>query len=246
MTMVCARRLVHLIALGMLILAALACNLIKAPSVPVTVAETPTTVPGGMPQVTILWPPTGSEFVVRREVTVHVTASDSVGITRLELRAPGIMLASVASPERAGQTTMEAILSWTPTRSGAQDLEVLAYRRGVGSEPVPLQIVIRSRAAEVIFTPVPFGVAPSGASVPPPGAICQVRVNITNLRYRSGPDTNAAILGLLELGETLAITGRNSSGTWYRADRGGQTVWLSANPGYITELSSCAAAPIVS
>ncbi len=245
MTLVNPRRVAEGTAIALLILAALACNLINAPAAPALPAATPTAVPGGMPEVTILWPPGGSEFVVRREVTVHVAASDSVGITRLELRAPGIVLASVSSPERAGQTAMEAILSWTPTRSGIQDLEVLAYRRGVGSQPVPLQVVIRSRAAEVVFTPVPFGVA-AEEIVTAPGAICQVRVNIDNLRFRSGPGTGSEILGLLGLGETLAVTGRDSSGSWFRASRGGQVVWLSANPGYITELNSCAAAPVVS
>jgi hypothetical protein len=175
---------------------------------------------------------------------VRVSASDPVGITRLELRAPGIMLSSVPSPERSGQLNMDAILSWRPTRSGTHELEVVAYRRGIASAPVPLTITVRARAAEVMATPVPFGAAPP-ASAPQPGTACQVRVNIDNLRYRSGPDTTYDILGLLDLGETLNITGRNSSGTWYRASRGGQTIWFSANASYTTALSDCTGAPVV-
>jgi len=72
-----------------------------------------------------------------------------------------------------------------------------------------------------------------------------VRVNIGNLRYRSGPGTGYDILGLLDLGEILAVTGQNAARTWYRIDREGQIVWVSADPGYSTALTSCAAAPIV-
>ncbi len=237
------RKNISWIAAGLLALAALGCNLLNAP--PTSRLEpTATAVPSDLPEVTVLWPPSGSEFVVRQEVTVRVSASDPVGITRLELRAPGIMLSSVPSPERNGQPSMEAILSWTPTRSGVQELEVVAYRRGIASEPVPLTITVRARAAEVMATPAPFG-AEAPVSAPQPGTACQVRVNIDNLRYRSGPGTTYAILGLLELGETLDITGRNSSATWYRASRGGQTVWFSASSSYITALSDCASAPVV-
>lgn len=237
-----ARGSLSWIAAGLFVLMALGCNLLNPP--PAAPPATPTAVPSGMPEATILWPPSGSEFVVRQEVAVRVSASDPVGITRLELRAPGIMLSSVPSPERSGQPSMEAILSWTPTRSGTQNLEVVAYRGGIASEPIPLAITVRSRAAEVLVTPVPFGAAVP-ASAPQPGTACQIRVNIDNLRYRSGPDTTYAILGLLELGETLNITGRNGSGTWYRASRNGQTVWVSASTSYITTLSDCAGAPVV-
>lgn len=233
----------HRVVAGLLALAALGCNLLNAPP-PAGPAPSPTPAPSGLPEVTVLWPPSGSEFVIRQEVTVRVSASDLVGITRLELRAPGIMLSSVSSPERSGQPSMDAILSWTPTRSGALALEVVAYRGGIASPPVPLAITVRARAAEIVATPVPFGVS-IAASAPQPGAVCQVRVNIDNLRYRSGPGTTYAILGLLELGEVLDITGRDSSATWYRASRGGQTVWFSAGASYITALSDCAAAPVV-
>ena len=233
-----------LLVLCALLLTGLGCNLLN-PAAPTAGPVTPTAMPSGIPQVTVLWPPTGSEFVARQEITVHVSATDVIGITRLELRAPNMMLSSVASPERSGQSNMEAILSWTPTRSGIQDLEVIAYRGGIASAPVPLSIVVRTRAAEIRATPVPFGMSGATAADLQPGTVCQVRVNIDNLRFRTGPGTSYEILGLLDLGETLAITGRNSSSTWYRASRNGQTIWLSASTSYITTLNSCADAPVV-
>lgn len=230
------------IASLLLVLATLGCNLLN-PASPTGTPPPATPVPAGLPELSVLWPPNGSEFAVRQEVTVRVSASDRVGITRLELRAPNMMLSSVPSPERNGQPTMDAILSWTPTRSGAQDLEVVAYRGGIASEPVALNIVIRARAAEIRATPIPYGVTQSDLGILP-GTECQARVNIDNLRYRAGPGTEYAILGILDLGETLSITAQNTSGTWYRALRNNQTIWVSANTAYITELSSCANAPV--
>lgn len=229
---------------GLLVLGALACNLLNPATAPDSTLVTPTPILTELPEVSVLWPPNGSEFVSREEVTVRVSASDRVGITRLELRTQTMMLSSVPSPERNGQQAMDAILSWTPTRSGPQDLEIVAYRGRIASEPVPLQIVIRSRAAEVRATPIPFGVTQPDLGILP-DAVCQVRVNINNLRYRTGPGTDYAILGLLDVGETLGVTAQNASGTWYRATRNGQTIWVSANAAYITELSSCDNAPVV-
>ncbi|GAB4569732.1 MAG: hypothetical protein Kow0077_02730 [Anaerolineae bacterium] len=224
--------------------AGLGCNLLNATSDQVVTSAPPTPVPAALPEVTILWPPTGSEFVVRDEITVHVHASDAAGITRLELRSPEMMLSSVSSPERSGQSVMDAILPWRPSRSGVQDLEVVAYRGRVSSTPVPLRLIIRSRAAEIVATPLPFGILQTPVEEPD-GTACQVRVNINNLRFRTGPGTTYTILGLLDVGETLSVTGTNASRTWYRAVRNNQVVWLSANPGYITELSDCSDAPIV-
>ncbi len=232
------------IALALLILlSSLACNLVGGGPA-ATPARAPTVVPEGRPQVVVLWPPSGSEFVVRSEVTVRVNATDSVGITRLELRSATAMLSSVPSPERNGQQVMDAILSWTPTRAGQHDLEVVAYRRNVASEPVPLTLIIRQRRADVLATPVPFGAEPAAAPAEP-GTACQVRVNIGNLRYRSGPGTTYPVLGLLDLGEVLAVTGQNAARTWYRINRGGQVAWVSADPAYSTALTACTAAPIV-
>lgn len=237
-----ARRPAIVLAL-LALLAGLACNLVSGGPT-VTPPSRPTAIPAGPPQVSVLWPPSGSEFVVRSEVAVRVSATDSVGITRIELRSATTMLSSVPSPERNGQPAMDAILSWTPTRAGQHDLQVVAYRRSVPSEPIPLTLIIRRRSADVLATPVPFGVEPA-ATPAGPGIACQVRVNIGNLRYRSGPGTGYDILGLLDLGEILAVTGQNAARTWYRIDREGQIVWVSADPGYSTALTSCAAAPIV-
>jgi uncharacterized protein YgiM (DUF1202 family) len=195
-----------------------------------------------VPTVSVLWPPSGSEFVIQHEVTVHVSAADEVGVTRIELRSASAVLSSVPSPERNGQTAFQAILSWTPTRSGTQNLEVVAYRHRDASQPVPLTLYIRQRESDMIATPVPFGVS-TQAGLPQPDAACQVRVDIDNLRYRSGPGTDYAILGLLDLGETLYVTGKNNSGTWWQISRNGETAWVSSDGSYSTELTSCATVP---
>ncbi len=222
----------------------LACNLTNSVTPAPASPTAPAAAAGGAPVISVLWPPSGSEFAVRQEVAVHVSASDTVGITRIELRSANAMLSSVPSPEQNGQREFQAILSWRPTRSGIQELEVVAYRHRTPSQPVPLTLLIRQRASDILATPIPFGMEAAAAPAQP-GTFCQVRVDIGNLRYREGPGTNYTILGLLNLGETLYITGQNASGTWWQANRGGQTVWVSSDRNYSTELTSCAAAPIV-
>ncbi len=242
-----------LLPVMLIFLAGAACNLLTERGGTVA-APTPTS--GGSaiatrviasssePVVAVLWPPGGSEFAVRQEVTVHVRATDSQGITRIELRSPDAMLSSVPSPERNGQPTMEAILSWRPSRAGTQDLEVVAYRGRVASSPVPLTLQIRQRSAEIMATPVPYGLASAGI-VQQPGAACQVRVNIDNLRLRSGPGTGYQVLGFLNLGEVLQVTGQDGARAWYQVSRNGQTAWMSASPDYSTQLTNCSGAPIV-
>jgi hypothetical protein len=233
-----------ILALAALVLASLACNLVNNPDPTAIPAPTQPPAVVGDPVITVLWPPFGSEFVVREEVPIHVSAADSTGITRVELRSDTSMLSSVQSPERNGQPTMDAILSWRPTRAGQQDLQVIAYRGRVASEPTTLTIFVRSRQSEVSATPVPYG-AMGAAAAADPDAVCRVRVDIGNLRFRSGPSTNTEIMGILELGETLSVTGVNSTRTWYQIRRSGQTAWVSAASSYSTELTSCASAPAV-
>lgn len=123
-----AFRLWQRAALGSLLAAVtLACNLLSsAPSTPVP--PTATAPPGSAPTVSVLWPPSGSEFVVGEEIAIHVSASDVQGVTRIQLRSASSVLSSRPSPERDGQPTFDAILSWRPTRSGAHDVAVVAYR----------------------------------------------------------------------------------------------------------------------
>jgi hypothetical protein len=231
----------RLAGLAAVCLAGLACNLIGATPTPAS-APTITPAAGGVPQVTVVWPPSGTEFVVRQEVTIYVSATDSVGITRLELRSANSVLSSVPSSESGGQTEFQAILAFTPTRAGQQDLEIIAYRRRVASDPVPISLVIRQRTADIVATALPYGY-----TAPPTqaGASCQVRINIGDLRYRTGPSTNYDIVGLFDLGEVVSVTGQNAQGTWFRASRNNQTIWFSASASYVTQVTPCAAAPVV-
>jgi len=233
-----------MVALLCLSLSGLACNLTSGgePESSATALPSQDSGAGGSaPVVTVLWPPTGSEFVIRQEMLVYVRATDSVGITRLELRSPTMLLSSIPSAERGGQTEFEAILSWTPTRTGTQDMEVVAYRGQTASAPIPLQVTIRQLARDIVATPLPYGIS---APVAPTGG-CQVRVDINELRFRSGPGTQYEIMGILQVGEVLGVTGRNAAGTWWQANRNGQTVWFSASADYTTNLTDCAAVPAV-
>ena len=233
------------IPIALLAALTLACNLTGGGDTPIPPTPTPDAGAGNtLPVITVLWPPDGSEFVAGQEVVIRVSATDSVGVTRVELRSANAMLSSVPSPEQNGQQNFDALLSWTPTRSGPQALEVIAYRHRIASQAVPLNLTIRQRASQIVATPIPYGAAVAPAA-PQPGAVCQVRVDVNELRFRAGPGTDYTILGLLDLGETLSVTGRNATGTWWQVNRGGQTAWVSSDSRYSTPLSDCAAAPVV-
>ncbi len=238
------RHQITVLALAMLLLASLACNLVSVPESPPPPTVTPPAI-STVPTVNVFWPPNGSEFVLREEVTVRVQATDEVGITRIELRSASAVLSSVPSPDRGGQTTFDAILSWRPSRSGRQELEVVAYRRSTASLPFPLTLLIRQRPADLTATPVPFD-SQNQVGSPQPSAACQVRVDIDNLRFRAGPGTTYDILGILDLGETLFITGQDAGGRWWQITRNGQVAWVSADSSYSTELTNCTAAPVTS
>lgn len=222
----------------------LACNLFDSgaaitppPATSTANAEAANTVP----TITILWPPSGSEFVIGEEITVRVSASDAIGVTRITLHSSNNVLSS--RPSATADQIFDAILSWTPTRSAQYDLEVVAYRGRAASLPAPLTLFVHDRASEITNPPPPFneGGQPAPAQ---PDAVCQVRVDINNLRLRSGPGTTYDILGLLDLGETLYVVGRNAASTWWQINRAGQIAWTSADHQYSTPLSDCASAPI--
>lgn len=48
----------------------------------------------------------------------------------------------------------------------------------------------------------------------------------SNANLRAGPGTNFNVIGSLQSGEALTITGRNAAGDWLRLDRAGATAWV--------------------
>ena len=62
------------------------------------------------------------------------------------------------------------------------------------------------------------------------GSAC-LTINVTSANLRSGPSTGYAVVGSVQHGEQLPITGQNASSgsTWYQVTRSnGQTAWISS------------------
>jgi hypothetical protein len=188
---------------------------------------------GSRPQVVIEAPVNGAQAVVQQPLTVKVHATDSSGITRVEMRESGRIVSSQPSPSPAVDFT--ALLGYRPTNVGSVTLEIVAYRQAVASDPVTITVQIV--AASDLINPVD---PTTGANA---GVICVVRVNISNLNLRAGPGTTHRVLTTLQVGEQMNVTGRNADSSWYQIKRSNNTSgWVSA--AYVSPDRDCSSAPV--
>ncbi len=190
-----------------------------------------------VPQVVIEAPGSGTQAVLQRPFTVRVHATDSLGITRVEMRESGRMVVSLPSPEP--NPDLVALMQYLPTSVGPVTLEVVAYRQSVASSPVSIKVEVVGSEAQLSN---PNSLDPtSGVAA---GIICTARVNVSGLAFRNGPATNYRILDKLPVGEVLTVIGRNADLSWYQVKRtGGAIGWV--NGGYTSAEGDCTKAPEV-
>ncbi|GEM_PF-1023039 len=231
-----------LLPITLLLLASLACNapfMQSTTPVPAPTQAGSASLPtsASRPQIVIEAPASGSQAVVKQVLTVRVHATDSVGITRVEMHESGRIVVSQPSPDPDPDFT--ALLNYRPSNTGPVTLELVAYSQNAASEPVSLTIDVVASEADLknpgSFNPT-MGVAA--------GAICTARSNISGLSLRAGPGTNYRVLALLKVGEALSVIGRNPAATWYQVKRSGNTTtgWVSA--AYTSADGDCSKAPI--
>ena len=222
-----------------LLLATLACSVTPAGnnSTPTTIVQKATDLPqgGDPPKVVIEAPGSNTKAVVAQPLTVRVHAMDTVGITRIEMREAGRVVASQPSPDPAADFT--ALLQYRPSSTGQVTLEVVAYRQSTVSEPAKVTV-------DVVRSPVeltnPSSMDPTmGVAA---GTICTTQVAVSGLALRMGPGTNYRIIGSLRVGDNLTVIGRNNNMSWFQVKRVNGTVgWTSA--GYTTPNGDCSKAP---
>jgi hypothetical protein len=233
-----------LIALALAALA-LACNFPTAGSGPTpgrtqeSVTQTSPAPSGPPPEVVIESPDNGSQAVILQPLTVRVRAKDSTGVTRIDMRESGRIVANQPSPDPRQDLT--ALLVYRPSSLGTVTLEVVAYRQNVASNPASLTIQIVGSAAE-LKNP---GQAKPTVGVAA-GAVCTVHPNVSGLSLRAGPGTNYRVLTSAQIGDDLNVIGRNASGTWFQITRNNNTFvgWVSV--GYVSMVGDCGKAPITS
>lgn len=214
-----------------------ACNLGNNQQQPSeTLDTTPTAT--GIPEIQILSPSTGDEFVSGEDILVSVEATDSVGVTRVQLFANDQIVKNVSSESLQGDLRMSAILDYTPQSAGTVTLRVLAYRGAEISQPDDIQVEVRSSQAEVVATPAQISNVPD---IPNDG-VCRALINV-GLNFREGPSTDFERIRVLGSGTLAPIVGRIGDNSWWQLNVNSQIGWVSAE--FTTEFGICSSVPLV-
>ena len=215
-----------------------ACNLTRETATDEPLATT-TGQASGKPEVTIASPRSGSEVVVGDDVFVSATATDTVGVTEVQLIVNNQIAKRVFSESVSGDKEMSVLLDYKPATAGEITLQVIARRGSVASDPAEIDLIVRSTEQQVTATLIPQTNVPT---IDPFDPTCRALVN-TGLRLRSAPNTNSNIITVLPSGTVVPIIGRLGNNSWWQVRYAGNTGWLAAE--FTTLYGVCSGVPIV-
>ena len=188
---------------------------------------------------TITAPEDGDEVVVDTQMFVTGRATDPVGITRVQLLANGQIVKTVSSESPAGQNTFDVLLDYTPHTIGSVDLQLIAYRGALASDPADITINVRSNQAQVTAT---IQQIPNVPVIDPNDPTCRALTN-AGLNVRTGPSTVYDKITTLAAGTVVPIIGRISTNEWWQIRYGTTTGWVSA--AYTSVYGICTGVPTV-
>ncbi|MCA0453575.1 MAG: SH3 domain-containing protein [Chloroflexi bacterium] len=234
------------LVLILIVLAVGGCNLSSQPptSEPIDV---PTSQAGGRPTVTITSPADGAEVMSGTQVFVTATATDAVGVTRMQLLANNQIVKTISSESPAGQRNFEVILDYTPRQEGEVNLQVVAYRGAIASDPASVDINVKAQASQVQPTQQQSSGGNSGGSgvpaIDPNDPTCRALTN-TGLNLRSGPGTVYDRVGLVAGGAVVPIIGRVGDNSWWQVRYGITVGWISGQ--YTSIYGICSSIPVIS
>lgn len=193
------------------------------------------------PAVSIQNPQDNADAVVGQAITVQASGSHPDGVTRMELRANGVTVDSKISQNPSGDQQFAAYLNYTPTTAGTLQLQVIAYRGTVASDPAVITLNVKAQEAQVTATvDQPTGGDQGGAIDP----TCRARVEVNGLNFRQGPGQTFPPLAVLSLGTFIPLTGRSADYSWWQGTMGNTVGWMNRN--FITLLGSlCNSIPVV-
>lgn len=228
-----------LVALFVAAMALTACNLSDQEETLPT--ATPTTQAASKPTVTITSPANGSEARVNTQVLVTATVRDELGVTRVQMSANGVPVKTVSSDQTTGDKEKNWVLDFTPLVTGDIQIQVIAYRNTVASDPANLTVKVVSVQATTTSLPNP-GVT-QGPVINPNDPTCRA-VPTTGLNFRSGPGTNYAVLTQLGTNSVLPVVGRLGDNSWYQLNNFGSLGWVAG--GFVNLYGSlCSSVPVV-
>lgn len=224
------------------------CNLGTVPEEELLPTDEPTTIPTGKPQVTIISPRDGAEFEVGEQILVSVNATDSAGVTGIQLVAAGDIVKSVSSPTTGGDREYPAVLDFTPRDTGEVQMQVIAYRGATASDPASVSVTVLEDVPEEDNNS--GGNSDSGGtgntgpvrpSIPNDG-VCRALTTV-NLNFRSQPTTAVNnVITVLPVFTLVPIIGRLPDNSWWKVRLNLLEGWVSAN--FTEESGNCTGIPI--
>ena len=226
------------LVLCLAVLALAACNLSAEPD-RVEPLVTATGIASGKPIVNITSPANNTEVVINERTLISATATDTVGVQRVQLLANGQIVKTVSSEAPSGDTSLSVVLDYTPRQLGEVNLAVVAYRGAVASDPAPLTLIVREQQQQVTATAVQATNVPQ---INPNDPTCRIMTNV-GLNLRSGPSTNYNVITVLRAGTVAPIVGRIGTNEWWQVRVNTTIGWVSA--AYTTVYGNCAGIPIV-
>jgi len=123
----------------------------------------------GKPTMMVSAPPHGSQFKEGDNVVVQSTASDALGIARVELLVDGVLIHS-AVPLTPNPISFAAAQNWKAT-PGTHTITVRAYNTaGAVSDPVAISVSVLPGAVPTIAAPLATAVPPP--TLAPPTVAC--------------------------------------------------------------------------
>ncbi len=184
------------------------------------------------PSVVINSPAAGTEVEVGDEVPVQSTSTDDEGVSRVELSVNGQVMRSDNTPEGDSMGLFALVQPWIPNATGSYSIQVVAYdEEDNASDPALITVNVAEATEDE---------AEAEEAVEP----CTARSN-TDLNVRTGPGTNFAIAGILQLGQTAPITGRDAGSTWWQIEFSsapGSVGWISVP--YVSTTGDCSNVPV--
>ena len=222
----------------LMVLAISGCNLSSQPPTAEPL-DVPTSEAGGRPVVTIASPNDGAEVTVGTQVFVTATATDAVGVTRMQLLANDQIVKTVSSESSSGQRNFQVILDYTPRAEGDVNLKVVAYRGAIASDPAAVDIKVKSTAVQIEPTLQPVDNVPA---IDPNDPTCRALTN-TGLNLRSGPGTVYDRVGLVAGGAVVPIIGRGGDNSWWQVRYGINVGWVSGQ--YTSIYGICTSVPVI-
>ncbi len=214
------------------------CNLSSQPPTAEPL-DVPTADAGGRPLVTIASPNDGAEVTVGTQVFVTANATDAVGVTRMQLIANNQIVKTVSSESASGQRNFQVILDYTPRVEGDVNLQVVAYRGAIASDPAAVNIKVKSTQTQIEPTLQPVNNVPA---IDPNDPTCRALTN-TGLNLRSGPGTVYDRVGLVAGGAVVPIIGRVGDNSWWQVRYGINVGWVSGQ--YTSIYGICSSVPVI-